>query len=230
MNVIRRRLWLRAVASFVVVSFMMLDIAMADPFQPAGPNRLLATPDRFSDPDMAQSLKIRGGLLALSLDIAKYVYGDAERKVGPLPIRLLEGVLRCPKYGFSGSLDGVDLSRVTLYDKERGVALNEISSNGEGIVLLPFTKGGSRFIIQVAPRDNPNAAGMSGREIGGISQEFVVKVVRETRRNGQAVQTAGEAISKEVMSSIVRGRRLSFVMIKTDGVSSRKEILAAFKK
>ncbi len=208
-----RTWWFRTVAVALIISFVWLDVTWAYPADGTSSQYKLAVPDVFTDPVRAPAFQAQSGLLAATLDVANYVFGDTEHGIGMLPIDKLEAILTAPRGGMTSALRGIDLSKVVLLretrntiDKDtireteptRQIILKDVSVD-EDVLYIPYSKEGRAYLIQVAVKNTPACGRLLGNEVKGLSDKYVVKVMRKRLAGEEApaapAQKSGQRVS-----------------------------------
>ncbi|MBN2453196.1 MAG: tetratricopeptide repeat protein [Candidatus Omnitrophica bacterium] len=180
--------WFRVVAFILIFSFIALDITWAYPSEPPDCSTL-AIPTPFQEPSVIESFRKISKLLAKSLDLANYVYGDKERNIGSLPREYIGRI-----FGDAGTYEEADFSRVVVVDQRRQILPNSIKIGTDDILLIPYTVNGQKRIIQIAPKGNSDIKSAPGYELRNVSDRYIVKIVRDDASvPNQAVSIEQEA-------------------------------------
>ncbi len=171
-----RNIYFRAVAIALIISFITTDISWACPQCGTGNSSTLATQSIFQQNMITEAAeKYRGSILADSnllgsvYSIARYLLGDADAGIDPLPIKYMEEMLTAE---LGSALNGIDLSKVTLTD---------------GVAYIPFVKGDKKHILQIALKGNKSFMSLSGYE-WPVFDKYVVKDLPEDYSHVSAAQ------------------------------------------
>ena len=149
MSKIKHSGFFRTVSLVLIAAFISFDATWA---YPSGPNNAnnstLATPSSFQQQPISdqaarisQSFFSQGGLSGSACSIAKYLLEDR------LPLKHLERVISAE---LGNAVEGFDLSRVMVK---------------EGVVSIPCEIEGKKRTVQIALKDNPAAASLTGQEL-----------------------------------------------------------------
>lgn len=169
MERIKRSQGSKIICVLLACTFIIADISWAYPTDKSAVSHTLAVETGFQ----SGALSGPAGRTELFLHIGKYLLGDPEHSVRPLPLEHME---YCVTEELGQPNNGVDL---------RGVKLED------GIVIIPYTNGNKRYDVRIALKETPQAGAIQGHELK-VSEVYTVKISRSVEEQKPALQSAYE--------------------------------------
>lgn len=195
MDKIKKSCLFRIISLVLIITFISLDISYAYPPEHNAANSTLATPSALQQTPVTeqaarfqQSVFSQGALLASVYDIGEYFFGNTEKVIGSLPSKYAQDVMRADleKHLSDAGTEilnivPVEYIKKTAPEKLRS-ALDEIGFKGtlpdEGVVFILYKKGGKKFLVQIARKDQVSSDSLPGYE-WEVSDKYVVKYMLE---------------------------------------------------
>ena len=166
MNKVKKYISFKVISAFVAISFVTLEMAWAYPAI-GEEGHTLAVQSMFQPKMMTENAdNLQKGMVSDSqqmasvLSIGKYLLGDPERSVNPLPLEHLESVMRTE---LGGALAGINVSHVAVEN---------------GMILIPCEAEGKKSIFQIALKKDilPEDKNKFNWDISG---KYAVRIVPE---------------------------------------------------
>ncbi|MFC1480460.1 hypothetical protein ACFL5Y_03325 [Candidatus Omnitrophota bacterium] len=186
----RYRVWFKIIAMTVAFLFLVNTIAWAYP--PGTPGKdTLSTELVFQQQMMTQraqwfkqSIFNDMKLLSSIFVMGKHLLENPDAADKPVPVEYFKSVIKNRYRTVEGHLAEIDLENVMPIDylikhkkEELDKALNEMGIKDyphEGVVLIPFKKGGKKHIIQIALKSQISSENLPGYPVV-VSDKYVVK-------------------------------------------------------
>ena len=255
MDKIKKSCLFRTISLVLILTFVSLDICYAYPPEHNAGNSTLAIPSALQQTPIneqaarfQQSVFSQSALIASVYDIGEYFFGNAEKGIGSLPSEHAEYNIEADLSKhlsdagteIMGIVPVEDIKTRTAPEKLKA-ALDEIGFKGtlpdEGVVFILYKKGGKKFLVQIARKDQVSSDSLPGYE-WVVSDKYVVKYMPEDYRAPQgevlslpkdeASHPAPSVQTKEAPAEKGTATQIVDLMAKTDELPQQADLLVVF--